>query len=178
MNGAKAIVFGKLPRHGDFISRGLDASGREAWDTWLSGAVERAKNAFGAGFPAIHDAAPPWRFVAGPGDFGPGWRAGALAASVDSAGRRFAIMTAAEGLNENAAARLGEPLAEAAEAMIYRAFEDGWDADALAGAVEAEIASAEPATAASGERWWTLDRETGDPVSLNRAPANLFGAPA
>ena len=69
-------------------------------------------------------------------------------------------------------------LAEAAEAMIYRAFEDGWDADALAGAVEAEIASAEPATAASGERWWTLDRETGDPVSLNRAPANLFGAPA
>jgi len=179
MNGTRVIVFGKLPRHGDFISRGLDAPRRDAWDAWLSAAVERAKQTLGPDFPAAHDTAPPWRFVAGPGDFGADWRAGALAASVDSAGRRFAIMTAAEGLDESGAATLGEPIAEAAEAMIYRAFEDGWDADALASAVEGKIASARPATAAApGERWWTFDRETGDPLSLGRAPASLFGVPA
>ena len=74
------FVFGKLPAHGDFVSRGLSDAAREAWDSWATAALERLRDGH-PDFEDAHDAAAPWRFVAGPSTLGPGWRAGALAAS-------------------------------------------------------------------------------------------------
>ena len=175
--GMRAILFGKLPRHGDFVARGLDARAREAWDAWLSAGLERARGHLAEGFASAHDAAPPWRFVSGPGPLGEDWRAGALAPSVDAAGRRFVIMIAADGLEADEAAGFGETLAEAMEDLIYRAFEVGWDANELndaCGALIADFEVAVDADAEPAERWWTLGGQEHDPASLDRAPRDLI----
>jgi type VI secretion system protein ImpM len=157
VNPTRAILFGKLPRHGDFISRGLSAEPRAAWDDWASGGLTRAREVLGERFEEQHDAAPPWRFIGGPGVFGPGWRAGAIAPSIDSAGRRFVIVLAAEDLSPGQADAAGEAIAEAMEGLIYDAFESGWDADGLIEAAAAVTPTVEtPAERAPHARWWTL----------------------
>ena len=92
-------MFGKLPSRGDFLNRGLEAAAAEAWDAWFSAQLDAAKMRLGEAFAATHDAAPTWRFVDSPGLFGAGWRAGAFAPSIDSAGRRFFVMAAADRLD-------------------------------------------------------------------------------
>jgi type VI secretion system ImpM family protein len=154
---ARAILFGKLPRHGDFVSRGLTAEPRAAWDDWASGGLLRARETLGERFEDQHDAAPPWRFIGGPGVFGPGWRAGAIAPSIDSAGRRFVILLAAEDLSPGQADAAGEAIAEAMEGLIYDAFESGWDADALIDAAGSAVPVVDaPAEREPHVRWWTL----------------------
>src|ERR1700744_5108989 len=95
----KPFLFGKLPAHGDFVSRGLTAPEVEAWDGWASQAMEALRDASPA-FEQAHDATPPWRFVAGPSRLGPGWRAGALAPSIDAVGRRFVVVLGVQGADE------------------------------------------------------------------------------
>ena len=176
----RAIVFGKLPSHGDFIARGLAPDERDAWDAWLSGEVARARDNLQEGFAAAHDAAPTWRFVCGPGAFGPCWRAGALAASIDSAGRRFVIVCAAEDLTSEQAAHIGEPLTEAMEAILYAAFEQGLDADRVASACQAAISAVDNASRDQAiapdpsERWWTAGGATLEPACFDHAPTKLF----
>ncbi len=157
-----AAVFGKLPSHGDFVARGMEPAAREAWDGWISEGLARARERLGDGFEAAHDTAPPWRFVDGPGPLGDSWRAGALAASIDRAQRRFVIVAMADGLEaEDAAARGGE-LAEGMEQAIYDAFAGGWDVDRLASESEDITSSAHP-------------RESGDPGVFS--PADSSPAP-
>lgn len=136
MSGAP-FLFGKLPSHGDFIARGLDAGERAAWDAWASAGMEAARAAFGEAFEAAHDQGPPCRFVL-PEGAGPTAGSGAFAPSVDSAGRRFLIVL---GRRDAAAAQAGE-------AAIYAAFEQGLDADGALAAV------GEDAGAADGPGWW------------------------
>ena len=172
MTRARAVLFGKLPAHGDFVARGLTPDVRAAWDDWTSAGLEQARQALGEAFEGLHDEAPPWRFVDGPGRFGPGWRAGALAPSVDSAGRRFLIMLAVDDLSASEASALGEGLAEAMEGLIYAGFEKGLNADGLAQAA-ADTALALPAVedGPHGQaRWWT----EGGP---RHAPQNSADAP-
>ena len=162
---AAPFVFGKLPTHGDFVARGLEPAAQAAWDEWASEGLERAQSALGAGYEAAYASAPPWRFAFGPGAFGPGWRAGALACSVDRAGRRFPVVA---GL-----AWTGEPeddveaVGEAAEAAIYEAFAEGDTADALLARLAARdvVATTAPVRA----RFWTLGGERHAPMSLEAA---------
>jgi len=173
---AHPILFGKLPTHGDFIARGLDLAAVGAWDAWISDGLETARASLGARFDDEHERTPPWRFVDGPGRFGHGWRAGAMAPSIDAAGRRFMIVVAAEGLTAREAGG-GEAIAEAMEGVIYRAFEGGWDADSvIASAAEplAWIAEAPAAGPAPTRRWWTLGGPEHGPAMVEGAPERVF----
>ena len=159
------FVFGKLPTHGDFVARGLDPHTRAAWDEWASDGLQRAQTALGASFEAAYAAAPPWRFAFGPGAFGPGWRAGALACSVDRAGRRFPVVAGVAWASEPEGAV--DAVGEAAEAAIYEALAEGDTADALL----ARLAAMHPVTAATPvqSRFWTLGGERHAPMSLEAA---------
>ena len=172
MSRARAVLFGKLPAHGDFVARNLAPEAKSAWDSWASQGLERARDALGEGFDAVHDGAPPWRFVDGPGRFGPAWRAGAIAPSVDSAGRRFLIMVAADELSPGEASASGEDLALAMEEVIYAGFEQGLDADGLIQAASASLPAlpTPPQGEAPQLRWWT----GGGP---RHAPRMLQGPP-
>ncbi|HWF01032.1 MAG TPA: type VI secretion system-associated protein TagF, partial [Caulobacteraceae bacterium] len=113
------------------MSRNISEPARTAWDAWFSEQLGAAREGLGEAFDAAHDAAPPWRFVDGPGRFGQGWRAGAFAPSVDAVGRRFFVVMSAEALDEPSAGR-GLSIAAAIEATLYEALAERLDADAAA----------------------------------------------
>ncbi len=142
-----AWLFGKLPRHGDFVARGLDQSARDRFDTWLSEAMIEARTALGPAFEDAYDTAPPWRFVQH--DAATQWTGGALCASMDSAGRRFPLVVArsAEDAATATLAALGCELA------VYRAFDEALDADQLWAIAATESPDGIPEPASAG--WWT-----------------------
>jgi len=164
------FIFGKLPSHGDFVWRGLSPEVRQLWDDWASGEIESARQTLDdeAAFDAAHDQAPVFRFVAGPSDFGEGWRAGAVAASIDSAGRRFLVIMGVNGLAGSEAAALGVVLAERCETALRTALLGALNADealaelASVGPFEPELsAAAMLADDAKGAGvWWRSDEET------------------
>jgi|HubBroStandDraft_2_1064218.scaffolds.fasta_scaffold62344_2 type VI secretion system ImpM family protein len=168
------VLFGKLPRHGDFIARGLDLTACDAWDRWASEGLQAARDALGERFDDAHDRAPPWRFIDGPGRFGQDWRAGALAPSIDAAGRRFMIMLAANGLTPDQAGGGGEAIAEEMEGLIYQAFESGWDADATIDAARGPVDRISAGGLAPRARWWTLGGFDHPPAILEGGLHRLF----
>ena len=115
-----AWVFGKLPAHGDFVARGMDAATRTALDDWLAAAMEAARARY-PDFEDRFDAAQPWR-AEGDGV------AGAIAASQDAVGRRFPVLLLTDG---------GQHGPAACEELLYAAITEGWDADRLAEAGDA-----------------------------------------
>jgi len=138
------VVYGKLPAHGDFVSRGLRADERDALDTWLSTAMLTAREAWADSFEDRYDHALPLR-CDGPG------MSGALAASQDSAGRRYPLL-ALSGYGEG----------ERIEALLYDAIAQAWTADRLADALTTPTGTA--------ERWY---RDEGLMVP-GQAPATLL----
>lgn len=163
---SSSLLFGKMPSHGDFVSRGFDPEEREALDRWLSAEIADARSAFGAEFEQRFDLAPPWRFVW----TGDRWTAGAMASSVDSAGRRFPLLVGRRGI----AAADVSAAAEACENAIYGAFGNGWSADQLTDALAADaVPDAESEEAAEG--WWTVGGEAFPPASKpGRHPTGLI----
>ncbi|MEG3088583.1 type VI secretion system-associated protein TagF [Sphingomonas sp. PB4P5] len=136
-----ALLFGKLPAHGDFVSRGLAPDERDALDAWLSASLATAREAAGLAFDDWYDRAPPWRFVTAT-------MAGSLTPSQDGAGRRFPLLLALRGG--------GEAAADACEALLYEAIGSGWTADILLD----HVATLADATDGQGTpRWWTLGGE-------------------
>ena len=135
------LLFGKLPAHGDFVSRGWAPEERDALDAWLSASLAAAREGAGAAFEDRYDRAPPWRFVTAT-------IAGALAPSQDGAGRRFPLLLALRGG--------GEAAADACEALLYEAIGSGWTADTLVD----HAAMLSDTSGGQGEtRWWTLGGE-------------------
>ena len=86
-----AWLFGKLPSHGDFVTRGLSPAERDQLDRWLSDEMEQARDMLGEQFAARFDETPPVLF-AHPCEAG--WEGGALCPSIDSAGTGVLSMTA------------------------------------------------------------------------------------
>ncbi|MCC7267702.1 MAG: type VI secretion system-associated protein TagF [Caulobacteraceae bacterium] len=158
----RIVLFGKLPSHGDFVARGLDAPARAAWDGWLSEGMAGARAALGEAFDAAYEAAPPWRFVTGPGPFGESWRAGTLTPSVDAVGRRFPVILAVEGLAEDEVRKTGASVAAAMDDAIRDAFEGLLTADAAVQAAEARVAATAEAVPTEAPAWWT---EGGEPLA-------------
>lgn len=156
------MLFGKLPSHGDFVCRGMRDGERAAWDAWISEGLEAARAALGDGFETAHAAAPPWRFVTGPGALGEAWRAGCLAPSMDRAGRRFVVMLAAEGLDWGEALAYGAALAETFSDAIYRILAEGLDAEQAYQAARA--CAAKPAGAAAAQALAALSQPLADGV--------------
>jgi type VI secretion system protein ImpM len=170
------VLFGKLPSHGDFVSRGLDARARAAVDGWLSQAVAMADERLQDGFASAHDLAPVWRFVAEDEILGPGWAAGALSPSVARAGRRFFILVAVTGLTSDDAGARGRRYAEVVESMIYETFSLGWDADGLlhAAARAVEAASAETPAPPAIQPWWIESADGGPAWQSMGRPIDLL----
>ncbi|WP_089929164.1 type VI secretion system-associated protein TagF [Caulobacter sp. UNC279MFTsu5.1] len=172
LTAPSAFAFGKLPSHGDFVARGLSGPDRDAWDAWASAGLAQARTALGADFEARHDAAPPLRFAFGPGPFGEGWRTGALAPSIDSAGRRFIIVLG--GYTTLApSAPITDQIAAAAEDQIHRAFEDAADIDAMVVSAQNIFQTLESEGGAEAQgRFWLPD----SPFDLiaSQPPADLI----
>ncbi len=87
-------LHGKLPSHGDFITRRLSRGFVEEWDGWLQRAIAASRAALGEGWLDIYLTSPIWCFalqakVCG----GRGW-AGILMPSVDRVGRYFPLTLA------------------------------------------------------------------------------------
>ena len=53
-------LFGKLPGHGDFVSRGVQAGARAGIDQWLSDWIAATRTSAGADFVELFEAAAPW----------------------------------------------------------------------------------------------------------------------
>lgn len=163
------VLFGKMPSHGDFVTRGFDGQERDSLDQWLSAEMADARTTFADEFEERFDAAPPWRFTWRDDR----WTAGALVNSVDSAGRRFPLLVARRGVE---AAEIGAT-AEACENAIYDAFTSGWSADDLTDALLSSSPAASDANGESHEEegWWTLGGEAFPPASRpGRQPAGLI----
>lgn len=90
--GVSAFLFGKLPAHGDFISRGLDDDTIEAADAAVAEAVTIAALRWDHRWDDVYVETPVWRFVAAPGVLGREWTAGVFMASVDAVGRQFPLV--------------------------------------------------------------------------------------
>ena len=90
--GVAAFLFGKLPAHGDFISRGLDDETIEAADAAVAEAITLAALRWDQRWDDVYVETPVWRFVAAPGVLGRDWTAGIFMASVDAVGRQFPLV--------------------------------------------------------------------------------------
>lgn len=142
-----AVLFGKLPAHGDFVARGLTDAQQQDWDVKLSAAMHAAQAAYGDDFAERFALTPPWRCVIA--DAG-GWLGGALAPSIDRAGRKFPVL-----LGRRMAQRAGAAAwAAACEDLLFAALPGGWSADDLI----ARAGAAEPAAGVEdGPDGWWLD---------------------
>lgn len=81
--------FGKLPSHGDFLTRRLPRSFIDPWDRWLQSAVADSREQLGDEWLNIYLTSPLWRFTLSPGLVGPSAWVGVLMPSVDRVGRYF-----------------------------------------------------------------------------------------
>jgi type VI secretion system protein ImpM len=88
-------IHGKLPSHGDFITRRLSQEFVEVWDDWLQRAVASSRTALGESWLDIYLTSPIWSFVLAPGICGSSGWAGILMPSVDRVGRYFPLTLAA-----------------------------------------------------------------------------------
>lgn len=78
-------IFGKLPGHGDFVSRGIPGDLRSAIDHWLSDWIAASRADRAETFEADYEAAAPWLFE------GPNATA-VLMPSMDAVGRLFPLL--------------------------------------------------------------------------------------
>lgn len=132
--------YGKLPGKGDFLSRGLPAGFRDAWDGWLEPAVHRARTALGEAWAEIYLTSPYWRFAAGAGLLGPRPVVGVMMPSVDGVGRFYPFVLtapAAEGGSPFAWAAGGADWFAAAERTAAGGLTEQFDADAFAANLDA-----------------------------------------
>ncbi|HEX6019223.1 MAG TPA: type VI secretion system-associated protein TagF [Burkholderiaceae bacterium] len=133
--------FGKMPAHGDFVSRRLPADWVAAWDDWLQQQLPRSRAAHGDdAWLALYLVAPVRRFWLAPGLLAPAAWLGVLMPSVDSVGRHFPF-TLAVALpppsDALADALAGDVWFAAADALARQALDPAFDVSALERAVSA-----------------------------------------
>lgn len=158
-------LFGKLPAHGDFVSRGMDAAMRDELDRWLTAEMEQAQAAWNGEFELRYEAAPVWHFVEEAGNGR--WSGGILCASADRVGRRFPLIFAAPAPDCVAAAALSA----ACLGLVGQAFAEGWDADRM---MEAPLAPESLPWQPTGASW-ALVGEDGPVVEYQgRTPTGVI----
>lgn len=88
--------YGKLPSHGDFLSRRVSEAFIDPWDAWLRDSLAASHAALGPQWLDVYLTSPAWRFVCAAGVCGPAPVAGVLAPSVDRVGRYFPLTIVTE----------------------------------------------------------------------------------
>jgi type VI secretion system protein ImpM len=86
--------FGKIPSHGDFISRRLPRQFIEPWDQWLQGGISASREQLGQEWLNIFLVSPIWQFGLMPGLCGDEAWAGVMMPSVDKVGRYYPLTLA------------------------------------------------------------------------------------
>ncbi len=91
VSGDQAGFYGKIPSHGDFLSRRLPRSFIGPWETWLQEALTNSQEQLGEQWLDNYLTSPLWRFGLSPGICGDtGW-AGVIMPSVDRVGRYYPL---------------------------------------------------------------------------------------
>ncbi len=90
-----AGFYGKLPSHGDFLSRRLPRNFIEPWDQWLQGGLAASQQQLGKNWLNHFLVSPIWQFALTPGLCGDDAWAGVMMPSVDRVGRYFPLTLAA-----------------------------------------------------------------------------------
>jgi type VI secretion system ImpM family protein len=172
---AAVFAFGKLPAHGDFISRGLDDAAVEAGDEAVANAVALAAGQWDTLWDDVYVETPVWRFIASPGVIGQEWTAGAFLASVDAVGRQFPLVA---GFSAPSLGLLGRPADTAAaiervEAACRDALVEGRAIDSLMERLAEEIDGifgaappSHPVALFAGDLLGALDARPWTPQSL------------
>lgn len=128
MTNPRLVLFGKLPSHGDFVTRGLSAEALALWDAWASSEIQAARELLGPDFDDAHDGTAPFRFI-GSGSAASTCLAGAITPSIDKVGRRYLAMAGFDHLD--AAQTQGASLAALAENVLTQAIIADWTVDRL-----------------------------------------------
>ncbi|PHS00517.1 MAG: type VI secretion system-associated protein TagF [Oceanobacter sp.] len=137
-------LFGKLPAHGDFISRHLPSSFISVWDEWLQLAVSGSRELQGDAWLDNYLTSPIWRFALRSGAVNESAWVGILVPSVDSVGRYFPLTIA---LSLPASTNLFKYVAkkavvfEALEAAALSTLQEQLDADQLMSLLEGQVAA-------------------------------------
>ncbi len=90
----RAGFYGKLPAHGDFVSRDLPPEFIHAWDQWLQQSISASRGLLGDRWLEIYLTSPIWHFAFPPGLLDEHAWLGLMSPSVDSVGRYFSICIA------------------------------------------------------------------------------------
>jgi type VI secretion system protein ImpM len=88
--------YGKLPSHGDFVSRSVTGEFIDRWDSWLQGGVSQSRLDLGESWLDLFLTSPVWRFALQAGVVGSAAFAGILLPSVDRVGRYFPLTIVSE----------------------------------------------------------------------------------
>lgn len=153
-------LFGKLPAHGDFVSRGIPPSERDMLDAWLSDEMRDARGRFGEEFEERFDTAPPWLFAHD--DEG-----GVLCPSVDSAGRRFPLLVG----RTVAATKDAAAVASACAETVYEALACGLNADQF---VSEAACAVPPLDAVEAKGWWPQEAPESADYFGQRTPPGIL----
>jgi type VI secretion system protein ImpM len=105
--------FGKVPAHGDFITRDLPRGFLDVWDAWLQTSIAESRAQLGDRWLDVYLTCPIWRFGLVPGLCGAEAWAGIVMASVDRVGRYFPLTIAT-------------PLPPAVNPLQLPGFTDSW----------------------------------------------------
>jgi len=90
----KLGFYGKLPAHGDFLSRNLSDGFVHGWDDWMQRAIASSQEQLGSNWLNMYLTSPLWRFVLSPGVVDHQAWAGVMMPSVDKIGRYFPLVIA------------------------------------------------------------------------------------
>lgn len=136
--------FGKIPSHGDFVTRNLSREFIDTWDDWLQSSLAESKTRLGDRWLDVYLTSPIWRFALKPGVCGKRAWAGLMMPSVDRVGRYFPLTIATslpDGGQPFQVAAHGDAWFRAAEALALRALDDDtFDAAGLQSALDAVAA--------------------------------------
>ncbi|MEJ1378107.1 MAG: type VI secretion system-associated protein TagF [Candidatus Sedimenticola sp. (ex Thyasira tokunagai)] len=136
----KVGFFGKLPKHGDFLSRRLPRTFTDPWDRWLQNAIADSREQLADDWLNIYLTSPLWRFALSPGLCGDSAWTGILMPSVDRVGRYFPLTLAAPltgGCNLMTLAADNESWFDRCEELALGALQEDYELDAFDLGVEA-----------------------------------------
>lgn len=132
--------FGKIPSHGDFITRSLSRRFLDRWDDWLQNCIAESKAQLGEKWLDVYLTSPIWRFALMQGICGPEPWAGILMPSVDRVGRYFPLTVATQlpaGAQPFQVVVRGNAWFESVEGLALRTLEDDhFEANGLQAALD------------------------------------------